>query len=605
MASSEDGDEQAQPSDFEHVAVIVADKSSSFHEKDALIDKTATANDVDATAPQEMTSKQRFPWFRLVILGMILFANSVFIWMLFPMLPFMVRFYLPDLPLAKLGYKAGWLGAAFHLGSLFGSLFWGRMADIIGRRPVMLIGMSTTAVACTVLGLVTTFDLALAVRLCWGLLNSVVGVAKTYCGEILDSSMQATGMSIFGIGASLGRLVGPSIGGMLSGDPDDAAPNSHLPLFFTTHPFALPCLIAGALSFVVVPLALCFLEETLPGAKKADLCGWLGRRARGYQSVAASDVVAREGEGEGPFPKLQSSMSRCSNWSDASTAATADTSPDGDGEGDEEADGEPEGADDHVLVDDDDHGHEQGSHSQPILADGGGGGWSWEVWVCVSLYGALAFGQMMATEVYPLWAVLPASSSGFGLDSSTIAVTVIASAPFSLAFQLFCYPKIARTLGCKRTFQVGMSGFAVVCALTPLLAWLPDEGKGQSASGCWSDNVSAWVVLGALVARNGCLEMFQLSAFTSVFVLVNNSCLAKKRGTTNGIGQASAAVCRLVAPPIGGGLFAWSITHGTAWPLNYSLVWYTCSCVGLLASAAVRILPDSIETKKEDRTDRP
>ena len=42
------------------------------------------------------------------------------------------------------GQQAGFLGSAFFAGSFFGSLLWGWISDIWGRRPVMLVGILGT-----------------------------------------------------------------------------------------------------------------------------------------------------------------------------------------------------------------------------------------------------------------------------------------------------------------------------------------------------------------------------------------------------------------------------------------------------------------------------
>eukprot|EP00386_Alphamonas_edax_P015626 GDKI01047699.1.p1 GENE.GDKI01047699.1~~GDKI01047699.1.p1 ORF type:complete len:103 (-),score=24.97 GDKI01047699.1:40-348(-) len=78
------------------------------------------------------------PLFKLVILGLIVLGNTVSIWMIFPMVPFIVRHYFPDLDEKEFGYKAGLVASAFSLGGLFGNTFWGMMSDAFGRRPVLL-----------------------------------------------------------------------------------------------------------------------------------------------------------------------------------------------------------------------------------------------------------------------------------------------------------------------------------------------------------------------------------------------------------------------------------------------------------------------------------
>jgi len=84
------------------------------------------------------------PYFRVVLLGLILAANNTSIWMIFSFLPFMVQHFFPDLPVTQLGYEAGLLGSAFSAGSLIGNVVWGVVSDRAGRRPTLLSGLLGT-----------------------------------------------------------------------------------------------------------------------------------------------------------------------------------------------------------------------------------------------------------------------------------------------------------------------------------------------------------------------------------------------------------------------------------------------------------------------------
>lgn len=84
------------------------------------------------------------PYFRVVLLGLILAANNTSIWMIFSFLPFMVQHYFPELPVTDLGYRAGMLGSAFSAGSLIGNVLWGVISDRAGRRPTLLCGLLGT-----------------------------------------------------------------------------------------------------------------------------------------------------------------------------------------------------------------------------------------------------------------------------------------------------------------------------------------------------------------------------------------------------------------------------------------------------------------------------
>ena len=82
------------------------------------------------------------------------------------------------------GQKAGYLGSAFYIGNFAGSMTWGWLSDILGRRPVMLLGVCGTIFSELLFGFSQNFGWAIAGRFLWGLLNGNLGVVKTYVSEV-------------------------------------------------------------------------------------------------------------------------------------------------------------------------------------------------------------------------------------------------------------------------------------------------------------------------------------------------------------------------------------------------------------------------------------
>ena len=85
---------------------------------------------------------------------------------------------------AHLGQKAGYLGSAYFIGNFAGSMTWGWLSDILGRRPVMLLGVCGTIFSELLFGFSQNFGWAIAGRFLWGLLNGNLGVVKTYVSEV-------------------------------------------------------------------------------------------------------------------------------------------------------------------------------------------------------------------------------------------------------------------------------------------------------------------------------------------------------------------------------------------------------------------------------------
>lgn len=58
------------------------------------------------------------------------------------------------------------------------------ISDRIGRRPVLLFGVTSTIACELFFGFSQNFTWAILARLLWGMLNGNIGVVKTYISEV-------------------------------------------------------------------------------------------------------------------------------------------------------------------------------------------------------------------------------------------------------------------------------------------------------------------------------------------------------------------------------------------------------------------------------------
>jgi len=107
-------------------------------------------------------------------------------------------------------------------------LWWNRLSDHIGRKPVFLCGTLATAVCIALFGLSRSFttlalwyvvrhtcggnfvifSLGLQSRFLNGALNGNIGVAKSILAEITDESNIARGFSMLPLAAGVGQVIG-------------------------------------------------------------------------------------------------------------------------------------------------------------------------------------------------------------------------------------------------------------------------------------------------------------------------------------------------------------------------------------------------------------
>ncbi|KAH9004898.1 major facilitator superfamily domain-containing protein [Lactarius hatsudake] len=170
--------------------------------------------------------------------------------------------HLPGGP-SRIAFYSGLAESVFAISSLFSIYHWARLSDVIGRRPVIFIGMLGMNLATLLFGLQRTLVGLLLVRCLGGFFSGNVAVIYSVLGELTDSTNQAIA---FLFSVLLGQ---PLIGGTFS-NPASTFPNSNLfhHDLFRTYPYFLPGCITSAVSLIGVILGYVLLEETLPSKRR-------------------------------------------------------------------------------------------------------------------------------------------------------------------------------------------------------------------------------------------------------------------------------------------------------------------------------------------------
>ncbi len=155
----------------------------------------------------------------------------------------------------------GLLTGVYPLIQLIFAPLWGRWSDRIGRRPLVLIGIAGYVVAQVLFGLANSLWLLYAARAIGGMLSSAtLPVAAAYVADLTTEEERGQGMTWFGTAVSLGVVVGPALGGLLSRrDFHFNARFGH----FMLDSFSIPFFAAASLGVLTLFAAIRWLPESL------------------------------------------------------------------------------------------------------------------------------------------------------------------------------------------------------------------------------------------------------------------------------------------------------------------------------------------------------
>ncbi|MCJ7717247.1 MAG: MFS transporter, partial [Anaerolineales bacterium] len=193
---------------------------------------------------------------RLFSIFIIVFIDLLGFGLILPLLPFYADQYGAT-PLV-----VGLLTAVYAAAQLVGAPLLGRLSDRVGRRPILLISIFGTFLGFLIFGIAepagellaswTGYSInamILAVlffsRVLDGFTGGNISVAQAYITDVTTEEDRAKGLGLVGAAFGLGFVVGPAMGGFLSG-----------------YGFAVPAFAAAGLSAVNLVMVSSWLPES-------------------------------------------------------------------------------------------------------------------------------------------------------------------------------------------------------------------------------------------------------------------------------------------------------------------------------------------------------
>ena len=114
-------------------------------------------------------------------------------------------------------FQVGLLLSANSFFSLFGNMIWGSLSDKYGRKPILLICQFGTLAGFIIMAFSTNLTMLFVSRIVDGIFGGNYPIAKAVVGDIVPSDKRSKEMSNIGVAWTVGNLIGPGIGGLLSG----------------------------------------------------------------------------------------------------------------------------------------------------------------------------------------------------------------------------------------------------------------------------------------------------------------------------------------------------------------------------------------------------
>ncbi|KAH7093771.1 major facilitator superfamily domain-containing protein [Paraphoma chrysanthemicola] len=440
---------------------------------------------------------------------------------LLPYLFFLVKSIIsePEHPTApqQISRLTGLLVAAFPIGQMLTSMLWGRLSDVYGRKPAILLGLAISIVANVGFGFSRTIGMLVCWRIVAGMANGIVGVLRTMTAEIVqDRKHRPRAFLAPPVVFNSGRVIALAVGGCL------ADPVKNLPRLFgpsglfnvynhpegvewtLDYPYALPALFNGVVLSTCLVVAALWLREshpTTPGFWHTSIIERFDRlfsrlRSRRYELVQSEDT-----------PSANHTVSVAPQTSISTTATP----------------------------------------KVPFRDI-----WTRDLCKKLCAFALLPLHNTTFLHIFPLLLSMPAIleqrptllsfKGGLGLSSPIVGLLLASFGIAGIILQLLVYPRIHASIGTLGVFRLANTIFPFAYMFAPYLSLLAGH------------DLLKWITLVAILFMQ---VMARTMAIPSSVLLLTDAAPSRSvLGTVHGTGNTVAAFASACGPAIGGVLLA-------------------------------------------------
>ncbi|RYP75763.1 hypothetical protein DL771_002250 [Monosporascus sp. 5C6A] len=466
-----------------------------------------------------------FPRRQMLVLAICRICEPIAFMGIFPYIYFMIEDFHITEDKSKISFYAGMVTSAFTFAEFATGLFWGRLSDKIGRKPVLLMGLIGTALSVLIFGFAPNLTVALIARAVGGLLNGNMGVLQTTVAELVTVK-------------------------------------EHQPRAYTIMPVVW-CL-GAVIVFIGVVNGILFLEETHAEKKL--------RRDRGLELgnwiLSCIPCLPK-------CTKVRDEKSKLADMGETQPLMDHDEQLPGYRTNENSPQNSPLLKSTHATriprdslyleaVCDSEDSRDSRIFTRPVILN-------------IMSFGILAFHTMTFDQLFPVFLSTEASEhrvpmslpfkfvDGFGLDSKTVGIILSAQGAYSLLINMVVVPAVLKRLGALRLFRFLIVAYFALYLVTPYIVLLPES--------CRMIGVGLVLVWKCTFAN--------MSYPSNAILTADSAPSHLALGTINGVAASTASLCRAFGPTISGILYSVGLKSGYS-----GLAWW-CNAIVAVFGAIV------------------
>lgn len=181
----------------------------------------------------------------LFVIFAIAFLNTMGMTVIMPVVPFVLQGLVRDPSI--LSIWVGVLTSAYAACSFLAAPALGALSDRVGRKPVLIASLVGSAIGFVVFGIGGALWVLLLGRIIDGVTGGNISTIFAYLADITPPEERGSRFGLAGAVTGVGFMVGPAVGGLLSG-----------------FGLAVPVFVAAGLTALAAVLVLTVVPESLP-----------------------------------------------------------------------------------------------------------------------------------------------------------------------------------------------------------------------------------------------------------------------------------------------------------------------------------------------------